>query len=107
MNLRYLFFGLLIASALFEVFADVLFKKWALENKTLVLIIGLVAYGIGTIFWAFSLRYETLSKASVIFAIIALIMLIGVGVLYFDERLTFWNKIGIVMGLISVVLLQI
>ena len=106
-SLKFAFLAFLIVSIVLEVIADFFLKKWSLENKNLLLFIGLLIYLIGTTFWAFSLKYEFLSKAISIFSILNLIAVVLVGVLIFKEDLTLINKIGIGLGIISIVLLEI
>ena len=62
---------------------------------------------IGTVFWAVSLKYEFLSKAISVFAVLNLIVLVLVGVVLFKEDLSFINKIGIGLGVLSVILIEI
>ncbi len=105
--LKLIFFGLIFLAVLLEIFADVFFKKWAIESKNVLLFIGLGLYFVGTIFWAVSLRYDFLSKAISIFTLLNLIAVALVGVLYFKEDLSIFNKIGIVLGIVSVILIEI
>ena len=60
-----------------------------------------------TVFWAYSLKYQDLSKAVVIFAVITLIVGASVGVFVYKENLTILNIIGVLVGLVSIVLLEI
>lgn len=106
-SFKFLFFGLMALAVAFEVFADVLFKKWAIENKNILLAIGLLIYFVGTIFWAFSLKYEFLSKAISIFTVLNLIVVVLVGVIMFKENLSLVNKIGIGLAILSVILVEI
>lgn len=106
-NVRLVFFGLIIAAVALEVVADVLFKKWSIEGRNALLLIGLGAYFIGTIFWAFSLKYEFLSKAVSVFTILNFVAVLLVGVLYFKEELSDLNKLGIVLGVVSVGLMEL
>lgn len=102
-----LFFGLILTAVLLEVIGDILFKKWAIDAKHALLIIGLIIYFTGTIFWAISLKYEYLSKAISVFTILNLIAIVLVGVLYFKEEITLINTIGIALGIISIILIEI
>ncbi|MBI5913117.1 EamA family transporter [Candidatus Azambacteria bacterium] len=104
---KYIFLLLITLAVALEVFSDVLFKKWAIENRSYLLVLGLVIYMIGTTFWAYSLRYGHLSKAISIFAVLNLIILVLVGVLFFKEDLSVINKVGIALGVISVILIEI
>jgi len=101
------FFALIAIAVILEVIGDILFKKWSLENKNILLIIGLIIYFIGTIFWAISLKYESLSKAISVFTILNLIIIVLVGIILFKENLSLINKIGIGLGILSVILIEI
>jgi len=105
--LKLTFFGLIILATALEVAGDIFFKKWSLGGKNMVLILGFIIYTIGTIFWAFSLKYDFLSKAISVLSILNLIIVVLVGVLYFNETLSFVNKIGIALGILSLVLIEI
>jgi len=105
-TLKFVFFGLIIIATLLEVAGDIFFKKWGLGGKNILLISGFVIYAIGIVFWAFSLKYDFLSKAISILSILNLIIVVLVGVLYFNETLSFINKIGIAMGILSLVLIE-
>jgi drug/metabolite transporter (DMT)-like permease len=71
------------------------------------LIGGIALYTIGTLIWAYSLRFEALSKAIVIFSVLNLILVVLAGLILFGEKLSLLTVIGIVLGAISVVLLQL
>lgn len=104
---KYLFLILVIVAVAFEVVADIMFKKWATENKNLLIIGGLLIYLVGTVVWAFSMRYNLFSKAVSIFSILNFIAAILIGVLLFKDDLSSINKVGIILGLISIVLIEI
>ena len=104
---KYIFLILITLAVALEVAADVLFKKWSLGSKSYLLIIGLVIYIVGTTFWAYSLKYGHLSKAISIFAILNLIILVLIGVFVFKEDLSLTNKIGIILGIIGIILIEI
>ncbi len=101
-------FLLLIALAVgLEIAADIFFKFWAEQNKNLLLGVGLLLYFIGTVFWAFSLRQEYLSRAISVFTILNLVVISLVGMFYFQEDLSLINKIGLGVGVLSVILIEI
>ena len=106
MTLKFIFFGLIALAVVLEVIGDFLFKKWSVNNRNILLFTGLFIYFIGTIFWAISLKYEYLSKAISIFTVLNLVVVL-VGIIYFKEDLSFINKIGIILGITSVILLEI
>ncbi len=97
---------LLILAVAFEVISDVLFKKWSMENKSWLLFVGLSIYAFGTLLWAFSLKGELLSKAIVIFTILNLVGVVLIGIFFFKEHLTIVQKIGILLGIVAVVLVE-
>lgn len=104
--LKTIFFILVVIAAVLEASGDVILKKWALDGKNFFFIFGLAVYFMATVIWAFSLKYEFLAKAISIITILNLIIVVLVGVLYFKEDLSVINKIGIVAGIISVILIQ-
>ncbi len=105
--LKFIFFGLIALAVALEVVGDVLFKKWAMQSKNILLYGGLLIYFVGTIVWAISLKYEYLSKAISIFTVLNLVIVVLVGVLYFNEDLSLINKVGIGLGILSVILIEI
>ena len=62
MDSRILFFILIIIAVSLEIGADIIFKKWAIENQTMLFAVGMIVYLIGTAFWAYSLKFEMLSE---------------------------------------------
>lgn len=90
----------------FEIAGDVFFKKWTVENKPLLIWIGFAIYSVGALFWAFSLKYEMLSKAISIFTILNLVIVALIGVVFFKENISIVAKIGIILGIISIVLIE-
>jgi multidrug transporter EmrE-like cation transporter len=102
-----LFFILLGSAVILEVIGDVLFKKYALDSKKTLMIIGLIFYFLGSLLWAISLKYETLSKAGTIFMLANIILIVLVGTLYFNEELSFANKVGIALGALSIILIEL
>jgi multidrug transporter EmrE-like cation transporter len=107
MNPKLIFFGLVGIAVILEVIGDIYFKKWSIEHSNVLLIVGLLIYFVGTVFWAISLKYEYLSKAIAIFTVFNLVIIVLVGVLYFKEDISMINKIGIALGIISVLLIEL
>jgi multidrug transporter EmrE-like cation transporter len=105
--MRYIFFGLIFLAVFLEVIADILFMKWSVDHKNILFAVGMVIYTIGTVFWAISLKYDYLSRAISVFTILNLIIITLAGVLIFKEDLSNINKIGIALGIISVILIEI
>jgi spermidine export protein MdtJ len=106
-KLLLIFLAFVIVAALVESFADALFEKWSLVGKGYLLVGGLVVYAISSAFWAYSLKYETLSKGVVIFNVVNITLGVLIGVLYFKETLSTLNIAGITLGVASVILLSL
>ena len=100
------FLIIILAAAALEVVADILFKKWSMNGRAILLAAGIGLYIIGTVAWAFSLKFELLSKAISIFTILNLIAVAIAGFVIFKEDLSFTNKIGFVLGIVAIVLIE-
>ncbi len=105
--MKLIFFGFIILAVLLEIAGDIFFKEWSVNGKNILFYAGMLIYISGTLFWAFSLKYEYLSKAISIFTVLNLVIVALVGVLYFGEKLSLVNKIGIGLGVLSVILIEI
>jgi len=92
---KIIFVSLIILVACLEVGGDILFKKWSIEHQSGLLVVGLLMYLVGAAFWAFSLRYEYLSKAIVGFVAANLIFDVLAGVFLFSEHLTITQKLAL------------
>ncbi len=101
------FISLVLLVAALEVLGDILFKEWTLKHQWYLLVLGIVFYMAATMFWAFSLKYQNLSKAVVIFAVLTLVVGVLVGVFLYKEELTAVNIIGVIFGLVGIVLLEV
>lgn len=106
MSAKILFWTFTLLGVGLEIAGDVFFKKWTVENKPLLMWVGFVIYSIGALFWAFSLKYEALSKAISIFTILNLVIVALIGVIFFKENISVVSKIGIFLGIISIVLME-
>ena len=105
-KIKILFLSLIFIAVILETIGDVILKKWAIESRNILLLSGLVLYLIGSIFWTISLKYELLSKSISIFIIFNLVTIVLVGIFYFKENLSLINKIGIIIGILSVILME-
>lgn len=106
-SLKFIFFGLIVLAVILEIIGDIMFKKWSIAGNNILLYLGLLVYFIGSFFWAISLKYEYLSTAISIFSILNLIIIALVGIIYFKEDLSIINKVGMGLGIISVILIEI
>jgi multidrug transporter EmrE-like cation transporter len=107
MKIKNIFYILISLAIVFEIFGDILLKKWSINQKGLFFGLGIFIYTASTILWGYSLKYEFLSKAVSIMTIVNLIVVVLLGVFLFKENLSVINKIGILLGIISVILIEI
>lgn len=106
MSAKILFWMFTLLGVGLEIVGDVFFKKWTIGGKPLLMWVGFVIYAAGALFWAFSLKYEMLSKAISIFTILNLVIVALIGIIFFKENISALSKFGIVLGIISIVLIE-
>ena len=100
------FIALIGLAVVFEVVSDTFFKQWSNTDKLAWLIIGVVLYVASTVFWAFSLKHESLSKAIMVFTITNVVAVLAVGRWVFHESLSGRAMAGMRLGLIGLVLME-
>ncbi len=105
--MKILFLVLVTIAAFFEGFADILLKKWSLGvNRGFYMAAGLFVYLISTLVWAYSLKFEGISKAISVVTALNLLFVVLVGVFYFKEQLSWVNILGIALVLVSIFLIE-
>ena len=97
---------LIIIGASIEVFADVFFKMWSDKGGNHLIVAGILLYLIGTGCWVTSLKYETFTKSGVIFLLLNIILLSLTGLFFFKEDISMVNKIGILLGIVSIIMVE-
>ncbi|MFH0739810.1 MAG: hypothetical protein V1819_01555 [bacterium] len=98
---------LLLIGGLILTIGDILMKKWVSTNGYLFYFIGLATYLVGLTFLAQSFKFKNIVVASVIIVIFNVIFLSFASWLYFKETLSPMQIAGIVVGIISVVILEL
>ena len=100
--------GLILISigAAIEVFADIAFKLWNDRNEIHLIIIGVILYLTGTAFWVASLKYESFTKSGTVFLLLNIILLTMTGLLLFKDNLSNINRLGILIGILSVIMIE-
>ncbi len=86
---------------------DIVMKKWVAMSNAWFYVIGLVIYLAGLNFLAQSFKYENMAIASMIFVIFNVVTLAMVSWIYFKERLSFFGVVGIVLGIASIIVLEV
>lgn len=104
-SINYIFW--LILSALFFAIGEFLSKKFALNpNLTLVIII-LLTYSVGVLFWLPAiLQKNQLSIVGTIWSVLSLLTTILIGTIIFNEKLSVISILGIIFAFLSLVLLS-
>jgi multidrug transporter EmrE-like cation transporter len=100
-------FVLLGIGGLILTVGDIVMKEWVVTNKSYFYVIGMVIYLVGMLFLAQSFKYKNIAVASVIFVLFNVITLSIVSWFYFNEKLSSLEMAGMVMGLVSIILLEI
>jgi drug/metabolite transporter (DMT)-like permease len=75
-----------------------------LATKTFL--VGLVLYSSTAFAWVFVMRHLKLAAIGVVYSVCMILLLTGMGVLFFDEKLNRYEVAGIVLAVASVVLLS-
>ena len=84
------------------------FLKLAATGKVVNLkwfILGLLVYSSTAFGWFYVMKYVKLSTLGVVYSMCIILFLTGLGVFYFKESLNFYEVIGIITALISLILL--
>jgi len=105
--MSYLPFIILAAGGLILTLGDVLMKKWVVSSNNWVYLGGLSIWIIGLNFLAMSFKYKNIAVASTILVLINVIALAIVSWLVFEEKLTLHEMVGIVVGLIAIIILEL
>jgi len=101
------FFAFMAMGVILEVTGDILFKKWSLTGARVWLAVGFALYSMGAFGWAWSLKYETLSKAVTVFMLLNVVFALVAGLVLFGEKLNAWNWVGIGLAFLAIVLCEI
>ncbi|OHA82809.1 MAG: hypothetical protein A2408_01735 [Candidatus Yonathbacteria bacterium RIFOXYC1_FULL_52_10] len=86
---------------------DIVFKFWAINGKHSWYAAGIIVYLIGLLFLVQSFKTTHIATASVMFVIFNVITLAAVSALYFNERLSGVQIIGVGLALLSVVIMEL
>lgn len=97
----------LIFLVLFEGLADVIAKKFAITNKSIIAIGALSVYMIANIFWLISLKNGAdLSRGAILFSLLSYLLAIIIGVGIYKEHLSLVQSIGVGLGIVSLVMIM-
>jgi drug/metabolite transporter (DMT)-like permease len=98
---------LLIISTLGTLIGDIFGKLWIVKQKPLMWLLAVSIYSIGAISYIQSLKYEGLIITSIIWHILSIIGVFIIGIVFFDEKITLLQSLGIGFGLLALILFSI
>jgi multidrug transporter EmrE-like cation transporter len=106
-----MFYILIVLGVLLEGSADLLFRKWGLERQQglgswVFFTAALLIYMSGALCWGLSLQFRAVSRAIVAFAVLNVVMVAVAGVLLFNEHLSWVNRLGIALAVLSLILVE-
>ena len=97
----------MILTALFNAAGDFNGKKWTQSGRTRILVIAALMYAIDQTFFAISLTFGALATNIFVVFILSSILDVLLGVLYFKEKISKTNLIGLVLGFAALILLNL
>lgn len=98
---------LLVTGGIVLTVGDVMFKLWAESPNPALYTAGLLVYLFGLTFLAQSFKYENIAVASALFVIFNILSLLLVSWIYFDEKISLLQMIGLLLAIASILLLEI
>ena len=98
---------ILLAGGFFLTIGDIFAKKWVLTESPYLFVSVLFLYLVGLNFLVFSYRYKEIAPASITLEIFNVILLAIVGTYLYKERISRTEIAGIVLGILSVIIMEL
>lgn len=86
---------------------DLVMKKWVGNSSPLLYVIGLFFYLIGMVFLSQSFKLKNIAVASLMMVLFNIFTLLIASWFFYQEKLSVVQMIGIFLGLVSVVILEL
>ncbi|MFZ2190038.1 MAG: SMR family transporter [Candidatus Magasanikiibacteriota bacterium] len=86
---------------------DVFLKYWSLKDKWWLFVLAMLLYLFGIALLGLTFKYRNFAVANMIMVTVNALTLVLVSWFYFKERISLMGLIGIILGLISVTLLEL
>lgn len=99
--MKFYFYMFMTITLIFDVLGDFFAKKWSIDNHYVSLVLLIFFYATSGVLWGLSLKHAELSKGTLIINLLNVLIMIIIGVALYKEDLTLQNKIGLVLGIIS------
>jgi multidrug transporter EmrE-like cation transporter len=92
--------------SLLAIIGDMCMKNAAGKLNTSYTIIGFGIYNLSILGWLYVFNNYDVSKIGIFYSIFTLLILVGIGVLYYKEHLTVREWIGFGLACIAIILLK-
>jgi multidrug transporter EmrE-like cation transporter len=97
-----MYYSVIAIMILLEATSLSLFKS----DNNLYIVIGVILYAVVGFGFNFVIKERGLAIGHALFDIITVILISGIGILYFKEELSYKKKIGLLLAIISVYLIE-
>lgn len=85
---------------------DIIMKNWVITNKYFYFGLGIIIYIIANCILAYCFKFKNIAVASMILVIFNIVTLSIISIVCFKEKLTIVQITGMILGLISVLVLE-
>ena len=103
---KWLFF--LFVLVLFELVADILAKQFAITGKYSFALLSITGFIAANVAWLISLRTGAeLGKGAVLFSVLSAIGAVLVATLFYHEKVTLPQIVGLVLGIVAIAFLSV
>ena len=98
----------LIISMICEQIANILAKQFAITGRRWIAFLSIIGFILTNIPWIASLRFGLdLSQGAIIFLILNSVSAVVIGVVFYREKITRSQLIGLALGLVALVFLSL
>lgn len=97
---------LIIAILIADAAAMFLLKEYTITSHIQYFIFGILLYALLGVLLALSLRYEGMGIVNVLWASLSILIIVGIGIFYFHEKVTIAEVFGIAMVVGGVAVLK-
>jgi len=98
---------LALAGGIVLTVGDLVMKKWIAGGGIVIYVIGLAIYLVGMVFLSQSYKFKNIAVASLMLVIFNIITLLIVSWLFYHEKLSVLQLVGMTLGLFSVIILEL
>lgn len=104
--MKTIFYVFMIVTLLLDILGDFYAKKWSIDNKFFSIILLVLFYSTSGLMWGISLKNGDLARATLIINILNVLAMVAIGIFLYGENLNTQNKFGLVLGILSLYLIN-